>query len=190
MPLLKNHISKPEFSFDDLFEREVEIYSKSIDCEKLKYPNYDLTLKEYDEQLNTIILDLNAYNKPCLYWFSTQEFETSSKLINHLNAFRETGKNLNRTLPPKNNNSNSKVIYVGKRNAGLRKRDNLTNVAGRIAIHFGYYEKGSTQGLQLAYWAKDHLTLNVMVLPNEAADYLDIFEKLLAKKLKPLCGRH
>lgn len=190
MPLLKNYISKPEFSFDDLFENEVEIYSKSIDCEKLKYPNYNLTLKEYDEQLSSIILDLNAYNKPCLYWFSTQENETSSILMNHLNAFRETGKKLNRTFPAKNRNSNSNIIYVGKRNAGVRRRDNLTNIAGRIAIHLGYYEKGSTQGLQLAYWAKYHLTLNVMVLPIEAADYLDILEKLLAKTLKPLCGRH
>jgi hypothetical protein len=66
----------------------------------------------------------------------------------------------------------------------------MSEKAGRIAIHFGYYEIGTTQGLQLAYWAKKNLTLNVMALPKESSDYLDLLEKLLARKLNPLCGKH
>lgn len=188
MTLLKNHISKPEFSLEDIFEKEVHIYSKTIDCNALNMPNYSLKFDEYEVQLNTIINDLKAYNAPCLYWFSAQNHETALKLMEQLNQFREVKSK--RTLPAKNNNKNSNIIYVGKRNAGIRNRDNLTNIAGRIAIHFGYYEVDTTQGLQLAYWAKEQLTLNVMVLPIESADYLVILEKLLAKKLNPLCGRH
>ncbi|MEC5167460.1 hypothetical protein RCH18_003216 [Flavobacterium sp. PL11] len=29
-------------------------------------------------------------------------------------------------------------------------------MAGKITIHFGCHKKGSTQGLQLVYCAKDH----------------------------------
>lgn len=45
MPLVKDHIPKAKFSFEDLFDKKVEIYSKSIDCTKLKYPNYKLILR-------------------------------------------------------------------------------------------------------------------------------------------------
>lgn len=190
MTLLKHYIDKPIFSLEDFFEKEIQMYSETIECKALKRPDYSLDPLEYDPQLTKIIDDLKEFNTPCLYWFSAQTQDSALFLMEQLNQFKTEKQYHNRTLPAKNQNKNSKVIYVGKRHAGIRKRDNLTNIAGRIAIHFGYYVKGSTQGLQLAYWAKENLILNVMALPTESAIYLDIFEKLLAEKLTPLCGRH
>jgi len=125
-----------------------------------------------------------------LYWFEAKTDDDAHNIVEQLNQFRLRKEVHNRAVPAKNNCKNSNIIYVGKRNAGIRQRDHLTNIAGRIATHFGYYKVNSTQGLQLAYWTNGVLTLNVMVLPDEASEYLLILEKLLAQKLKPLCGRH
>jgi len=35
---LNEIISKPAFSFEDLFDREVQIHKFEIDCDKLTYP--------------------------------------------------------------------------------------------------------------------------------------------------------
>ncbi|MEN9335522.1 MAG: hypothetical protein RLZZ500_509 [Bacteroidota bacterium] len=94
---------------------------------------------------------------------------------------------LNKSLEP------SKILNVGKRHEGNCKRDGLTNVSGRRVIHFGYYPKGTTQGLQLAHWCTKYtgtLRLKVIALPNEAKEYLELLEKTLAKQLRPLCGQH
>lgn len=69
------------------------------------------------------------------------------------------------------------------------QRDQLTNIEGRIAIHLGYYAKGSTRGLQLSHWRGDsNCTVNLKVvefigLPD---DYVNTIEKITAYKLKPI----
>lgn len=52
MLLLKTHIEKPEFSLEDIFEKEVHVYSKTIDCKTLNKPNYALKIDEYEKQLS------------------------------------------------------------------------------------------------------------------------------------------
>jgi hypothetical protein len=114
MPLLKTQIEKPKFSLEDIFEKEVHVYSKTIYCKALNKPNYALTIKEYEKQLNIIIDDLKDFNCPCLYWFSAESPESALILMEQLNQFRSSKHEHKRTLPAKNKNKNSNVIYVGK----------------------------------------------------------------------------
>lgn len=154
---------------------------------------------DYIPNLVSIVEELKKTHSPCIYWFETETIDESKKLFSLIEKYREKSKLEGRTIPAKNNYFKeknyvpNKVIYVGKRHEGIRQYDKLTNIAGRIIIHFGYYAKGSTQGLQLANWARNYngkLFLKVLPLPKEAETYLELLEKLLAKKLKPLCGRH
>jgi hypothetical protein len=111
MPLLKTQIEKPKFSLEDIFEKEVHVYSKTIYCKALNKPNYALTIKEYEKQLNIIIDDLKDFNCPCLYWFSAESPESALILMEQLNQFRSSKHEHKRTLPAKNKNKNSNVIY-------------------------------------------------------------------------------
>lgn len=200
---LENYISKPLISFEEIFNKDTKLFSFDIDCSSLPEADFTTDKIDYVPQLVKIIEILNTLHKPCLYWFEATSNNEAIIINSLLDEFRLNenlkDRRLRRVVPAKNNyhNSNSteksKVIYVGKRHEGMRKRDKLTNISGRIAIHFGYYKNGSTQGLQLSHWAKNsrvNLKLNVLELPIESKEYLELLEKLLAKKLKPLCGRH
>jgi len=157
-------------------------------------------VKPFDE----IFKCLNDKKNHCLYWFSTSNKNDSQKLKMIVEEKRVLLLNQldKRVLPAKNNNHNSNILYVGVRKKGGRKytiinrkriRDELTNISGRIIQHLGYYVKGTTQGLQLVHWAKNHnikITLNVIEFENLPDEYLYIIEKLFAIKLKPLLGKH
>lgn len=189
---LDQFISKPQSSFEQLFSEEVKHFKMPIDCSKFETPNFKSDQKNFID----IITQLNVFKKPCLYWFEADDRAAAKHFISSLDAFR-AGQELDthrRIVPTVNMNLRSgvdtQVLYVGKRNGGYRKKDGLSNIAGRINIHLGYYKVGTTQGLQLAHWSKHKINLNVLELPDHAAEYLPVLEKLLAQKLKPLCGRH
>jgi len=132
---------------------------------------------------------LDEITDPCIYWseFATQkiardqEFKAIDFKLRHQNR---------RHVPAVNMNKDSSRIYLGIRQGGKRKYDGFTHIAGRILIHLGYYDKGSTQGLQLVYWCEEVVTLNVLKLDPKASKYLNILEKFYANKYKPLLGRH
>jgi hypothetical protein len=144
-------------------------------------------------EFNQIFDRLDEKLNSCLYWFEVEENNQCSNLQTLLNESREVLQANSRTVPVKNTNIDTNVMYVGIRRGGQRKRDKLSNISGRIAIHLGYYVKGSTQGLQLVHWAKNiDCKVNLKVvqfndLPNE---YLNSIEKIVAHKLRPMCGIH
>lgn len=155
--------------------------------------DFKLDLRKH-EKFQNIFDELNKKTSSCLYWFEIDSNENCSSLIQLLDKKRKSLKKQLRTVPAKNKNTDSKVLYVGIRRGGIRKRDGLTNISGRILIHLGYYDKGRTQGLQLVHWAVESgftVQLNVVQFedgfPNE---YLGALEKIMAHKLKPLCGKH
>ncbi|UMY66879.1 MULTISPECIES: hypothetical protein [unclassified Flavobacterium] len=196
MPLLQDVIPKPTAPFDALFEQEIDLYSKRIRCSELYPPDYE-TKKITDPQVLDIIDGLNEREGPCLYWFEADSPGIARELLDAMEKSRRFFAQPDqaiRVFPATNRNAvlapESQVLYVGKRNYGFGKRKNLSHASGRMAIHFGHYHVGTTQGLHLAHWAKYDLTLHVMFLPTEATVYLPLLEKELAKKLKPLCGRH
>ncbi|WP_291119948.1 hypothetical protein [Empedobacter sp. UBA7248] len=140
-----------------------------------------------------IFKELNKKTHNCIYWFELKDEQKCLELNTLLDNNREKLSDQYRVIPPKNKNQDSNVLYVGIRRGGVRKRDQLSNLSGRIVQHLGYYERGSTQGLQLVHWCKGldfDINLNVVELENLPNDYLNVVEKILSYHLKPLCGRH
>ncbi len=91
---------------------------------------------------------------------------------------------IRRSSPPFNDKkpTNPKILYVGKVKYNIR---------GRMGVHMGYYEKGSTGGLQLSYWAKNlnlDLQVHVYAFDKALAGYMDAFEYVLAREKMPLIG--
>lgn len=133
----------------------------------------------------------------CLYWFSVNSIKDANQLKELIslkkNELWSEDKTTCRALPAENNNENSTVIYVGVRKGSKAKKQKISNISGRIVQHLGYYKEGRTQGLQLAYYANSlniDLKLHVYSLIDCPDEYLYILEKIFAKKLKPICGKH
>ncbi len=137
---------------------------------------------------------LDAKTTNCLYWFEVDTEISCSDLIKKLDKSRATLKKGKRAVPVKNINCDSKVLYLGVRRGGWTEKWKLSNISGRIIQHFGYYKVGTTQGLQLAHWnvaADLKVTLKIIQFEKDFPHpYLEAFEKIMAHKLKPLCGKH
>lgn len=137
---------------------------------------------------------LNTKKGYCIYWFECETPEIAFELVNTFTGKLRYLASAERTVPPVNGNSNSKVLYVGVRQGGFRQKDGLTHISGRMIQHLGYYKKGSTGAIQLVHWVDNskpiQLTLNVIELDLQEKEYLYIIEKLFAISLKPLLGKH
>lgn len=167
---------------------------KSIEDSYKTISKFNINLCDLENNFYEICAELIKKHNNCLYWFETENNIAAEELVNILELKRESLKQKLRVLPPKNSNLNSNVIYLGVRQGGKpRKRDGGTNISGRIYHHFGLYHVGSTQGLQLKYWAnqqKTNLTLNILELKLENINHLYIIEKMFSIELRPLLGRH
>ncbi len=133
----------------------------------------------------------------CLYWFSVNSVEESSLLKSLISLKKKElwsdDKVKCRVLPARNKNEDSTNLYVGVRKGSNAKTQKISNIAGRMVQHLGYYKEGRTQGLQLAYYTRDlniDITLHIYELNNCPDEYLYIVEKIFAKKLRPICGTH
>ncbi|MEE1899565.1 hypothetical protein V1389_14545 [Flavobacterium rakeshii] len=136
---------------------------------------------------------LDSKENHCLYWFELEDNDSCMKLNEILNEKREALRPF-RTVPCTNKNSNSNVLYVGIRRGGFTKKYELSNIAGRMIQHLGYYQVGTTQGLQLIHWAAESnlkVTIKVYEFEKEFPNhYLGSMEKIVAHKLQPLSGKH
>lgn len=157
-----------------------------------KINEYKTDIRE-DLNFKEIFVELDKKIHHCLYWFEVENIEKAMELNLLLDKTREELKQRGRVVPVINKNLDSPVLYVGIRRGGVRKYDGLTNISGRIIQHLGYYIKGSTQGLQFVHWAKNtgfDIKLNIIHFEELPNDYLNVIEKLVAFKLRPLCGKH
>ncbi len=186
-------------------------FKSELDIVKSEYYNFDFNTSElpdvheytyskditkntkFEEMFNI----LRVIRTNCLYWFSVNNFEDADLLKQIISDKKSElwseDKNICRILPAKNSNSNSKVVYVGVRKGGYVKKHNASFISGRIVQHMGYYKEGRTQGLQLAYYTRVlniDMSLNIYLLDDCPDEYLYILEKIFAKKLKPICGKH
>lgn len=194
---LKNHLITQTNEFEKILGDAHTKHSFRIDCVQMQNePRLTSRLDNVIQHqlFKELFAEIKAITSPALYWFEADTPEIATTLRNELDEFRKTspqkGSEGWRSVPAQNDNQGSSVLYVGVRQGGYTKKHELSNIGGRILIHLGYYKVGTTQGLQLCYWAKHPLTLNVIALNNVDNDYLYILEKLFAIKLKPLCGRH
>lgn len=128
-------------------------------------------------------------SSPVVYWFEMHEgtdpvavFTAAKKCKNYQNI-----EDVNfRHLPSMRENcpSISPTLYVGCCGS--------TTLINRMFWHFGYYSTGKTQGLQLCHWSREldlKLTIHTLSLPIEAKDFIYVYEKQIAKKLKPIIGK-
>ena len=78
----------------------------------------------------------------------------------------------------------SPVLYVGK----VKKA-----FWGRVIQHLGFSRAAATQGLQLYHWTCGmalELQLTAFEFEDDMADLLPLVEKVVARELKPLLGKH
>jgi hypothetical protein len=178
-----------ELAFEIINEAETFSFNLS---DLPEIADYKISLRD-DKVFGEILSCLDKKLSNCIYWFETENIESCYDLKKLLDDQRENLSFNGRTVPVKNLNKNSNVIYVGIRRGGITKKYNMSHLSGRIKVHLGYYSVGSTQGLQFAHWARNlDCKINLKVvqfeeLPNE---YLNTVEKILAFKLKPLIGKH
>ena len=184
----KERIQKQLNIFNSLVESNYPVHTFEIDCSKLQAVGKFEFKNRKSGILGDLFTTLDKISTPCLYWFECENVEEALNAEIDLNKYR--GTNPDRNIPAINSNNDSRYLYVGIRQGGKRKKDGFTHIAGRMYIHFGYYDKGTTQGLQLAYWAKSKIKLSVIELPATAKPYLNIMEKFYAISLRPVIGQH
>jgi hypothetical protein len=131
------------------------------------------------------------HNSPLLYWFEIKSAFDIDALLSHLNDFKI---NQNKSdivfratpaLKSKIENKDSKILYVGC--------CRTTKLINRLFWHFGYYNVGRTQGLQLCHWTRDFsldIDINVITFPQEVDTLIEVYEKYFAKCLNPIIGKH
>ncbi|MGG7437997.1 hypothetical protein ACQ7CU_07935 [Chryseobacterium arthrosphaerae] len=168
--------------FQNIVEKGVKnVKEFYLNCDELEdFNNSDIRLsKKYEAMFS----DLRTLEGPCLYYFEILSENLPSQIINKIKeyAVSENSKSIpaiKRTIP------NSKILYVGK-----VKR----HFWGRLIQHLGYYKVDRTQGLQLYYWTKKlnlNLKLVVYEFESEMINLMEVLENDLAKRIKPILGKH
>lgn len=173
----------------EMFLNNAAVYRFAIDCAML-VQDERFFYNRHSGYLGSMFTTLDKITAPCIYWFEASDAVAGEQVKKDLEAYRQNPERNNRNIPAANKNSNSKVIYVGRRHGGFTKKTQLSHIAGRIYHHLGYYGVPTTQGLQLIHWSKAELKLSVLELPLAAKPYLSIFERLFAIELSPLTGKH
>jgi hypothetical protein len=156
----------------------------------VKVPNILLEMRTFFEKLELI-------KHHSLYYFELKDVDSAQRVKALLDGHRKPKKKQKagyRVVLATNtyDNTNSTILYLGVRR-GAPNKSGLTHLAGRINQHLGYYKNGSTQGLQLHHYARGldfEITLKVYEFQKLDSNYLNVIEKMMAKKLNPLCGRH
>ncbi len=152
----------------------------------------DVSIRK-ESPLKAFFEELDKKTEDCLYWFEVDDIQMGNRLQTLLNEKRSHLKEIGRKVPIESKYVGSNVLYVGVRHGGFTIKYNLSNLSARIREHLGYYKVGSAQGLQLAHWARNvdcKVTLKVVEFDNLPKEYLTTIEKIVAYKLKPLCGIH
>ena len=170
------HIIIPEYDCSQL--PGIETNGKNLpDNLKLSFFSH---LHQYDHREGSI----NDF--PCIYAFELVEESDRHRV---LEAFTKIdGNQIQRKLPALKtlNPENSTFLYVGKVNKF---------VGNRLVTHLGYYTQKNNHGLQLAHWIKDmlpsiKLRVHIFRFEKEFTPYISAFEVIMARKLKPLIGKH
>jgi hypothetical protein len=127
---------------------------------------------------------------PILYWFEILSTEEPIKIYHAIKNFKDQQLpgNSFRAVPalkPISKIGNSSILYVGCCGS--------TTFLNRMFWHFGYYNVGRTQGLQLCRWAQPlnlALKITAVVFPKEAKHLIYVYEKYFAEKMNPIIGKH
>lgn len=171
----------------NLIQEKINAAIKEIDEMELgeHVSSFDFCCSKLDEEYMLLEEKLcNTQLFPTIYWFEIIS-DCSLNLKDELNKFRKENSSIK--VPPTNKKECSEnILYVGKvRNKFSR----------RISQHLGYGSPG-TWSLQLKHWTiglstELNLRLNYIQLSEDINDItLAILEDCIAKKLKPILGKH
>ena len=157
-------------------------YSFEIDMGNVEdYNHVDI---RYAKNYESLFQDLMKIKGPVLYWFEWVSEHSSHEILDAFECYKDSPEC--KAIPALKSKPEygTKVLYVGKVKAQFW---------GRFITHLGFYKTNKTQGVQLFYWAKPlglQLSVHVFEFDNDMADLMTIVEFEMAKKLKPLLGKH
>jgi hypothetical protein len=178
-----------------LFKNNLTHHKFPIDCKKLPaYGTYNRSTRK-SGYLGKLFTDLDNIAGPVIYWFEAESSTEADRQFKIISSYgkkqKRTSQKIRRVVPlPNAGITGSKVLYVGKREEGKRKKDGFTFIADRMEMHLGYNPSGKNQGLQLAHWNDGMLMIHVVELAPGAEPYLTALELLFAIEFEPLLGRH
>lgn len=192
---IENLLDKELLDANNLFSQK-ELYKhitiENINCSEL--PPENTNGKDLPKTLiDNIFSKLHQYDSqeieinscPVVYVFELQQESDTERVIN---AFKDAKNEITERILPaiKNNIQNSKYLYVGK----VEKK-----IGGRIVTHLGYYQTTGNHGLQLAHWTREikpvlKLNLHVFRFKKEFKPFISAMEVIVAKRLKPIIGKH
>ena len=158
-----------------------DIITFPIDCALLEdFNNIDIR-KSINFEIHFDALQ--KMTGPCLYFFEILSDHIPQEIISKIREYSLTEKS--RATPAiKSKIPESKILYVGK----VKRL-----MFGRLIQHLGYFPTSATQGLQLFYWTSSlnlKLQLTVLEFEPEMINLMEVLENELAKKLKPILGKH
>lgn len=188
--VMRNWLRKNASDFSKMEENYTEknISHYEIDCSQLnsKFIHQDIRQSEHFKK--TFYELEKIEKKPCVYYFEIISDISSQAIVNSLINSDGVGTKpaIKKKYPLKSN-----ILYVGKvKNA----------VWGRLIVHMGFHTHKTNPGIQsiahglhLRNWAKElkiHLRFHVHSFEPEAAEYMNIIERKLAKELNPIIGKH
>ncbi len=160
-------------------------FSFEIDVKKLDSKYSDKVDITKGGDFSAIFQEMIEYEKfPALYFFEINELIEKEEIVN---LIKKVNEELQLNIPAQNHTSkNEGILYVGK----------VKSCAwGRLIQHLGYHKNRKSHGLQLDFWAKKvktelKLKYTVMFFEENIADDINILERILAKKLNPIIGKH
>lgn len=174
---------------EDFFQVSQNGFKKSlsfeIDVKKLDSKYLDKVNITIDGDFSENFKEMIEYEKfPALYFFEINEIIEKGEIVTLIKSVNEK---FQLSIPAQNHSSkNEGILYVGK----------VKSCAwGRLIQHLGYHKNRKSHGLQLDFWAKEiktelKLKYTVMFFEENIADDINILERILAKKLNPIIGKH
>lgn len=120
---------------------------------------------------------------PALYFFQINPTIPKSEIVTRMKDEREKYQ-LN--IPADNSTKdNSGILYVGK----------VTECFfGRLIEHLGYHRDKTSHGLQIDYWIPQipnpQLSFTVFFFEKEVRNHIEVLERIVAKSLNPIIGKH
>ena len=159
-----------------------EYRSYIIDCATLE-DFRDLSIYEADKY-KPMFDELNKFKCPVLYWFEIIQPASTEVILKAIKSYKRRG--VSKAIPAirKAPFHGTNILYVGKVIRGF---------SGRVNTHLGYYKVSRTQGLQLYHWSTEiklSLKLHVYTFKPELGPMMEVLERGMADKLKPLLGKH
>jgi len=133
------------------------------------------------------ILENGRDGDPAVYWIEIKSEHSAEQIrTGYQNLKMIIG---DRKIPAinKHYDKESKILYVGKGKFLL---------AGRMYIHLGYEQRPVMQGLNLCRWDYTgeltglQLQLNIIYLPKNLEMLASVLELKIARKLRPILGKH